>query len=226
MVAVEPPFEVTYRGRVYRRYPASPHRNHRVYYQATGPGAGVAEPLHRQVYLDHHGPIPDGWHVHHQDHDPFNNAPDNLVVATNSEHLAHHMAGYVADDGQLAHLDRVRPLASEWHRSDDGRAWHREHGVRTWEGRPLVEHRCQLCGETFETRGKINAYCSARCRNWAFEHDPKYMVDATCAECDGPFQWHKHKRVKRFCGRDCAARGSGRERRERRRLQSGGAGAA
>jgi hypothetical protein len=76
--------EVMYRGRLYRRYPKAPQRAHQVYYIATGSGAGTAEPLHRQIYLDHHGTIPVGFHVHHLDEDPFNNDPANLEAKDGS----------------------------------------------------------------------------------------------------------------------------------------------
>jgi hypothetical protein len=50
--------------------------------------------VHRRVYEEHHGPIPEGWHVHHVDWDKRNNDPSNLVALTPAEHSAIHLRKY------------------------------------------------------------------------------------------------------------------------------------
>lgn len=42
--------------------------------------------LHRQVYIDNFGPIPEGYHVHHIDGDTDNNSIANLVAMPHGEH--------------------------------------------------------------------------------------------------------------------------------------------
>src|SRR4051794_22603542 len=109
MPNTEQPIEVTYNGRLYRRYPHGKQRAHRVYYVPTGPGAGGAETLHRQIWSDHNGPIPAGCDVHHRDEDPFNNDPGNLVCVTRVAHQAEHYDTAVAvgrSDEHQAHLER------------------------------------------------------------------------------------------------------------------------
>lgn len=46
--------------------------------------------LHRWVWEQANGPIPDGYVVHHVDHDKRNNALSNLELMTCAEHAQHH----------------------------------------------------------------------------------------------------------------------------------------
>lgn len=45
---------------------------------------------HRWVWEQANGPIPDGHHIHHRDHNPLNNDPGNLQLLTAAEHRDHH----------------------------------------------------------------------------------------------------------------------------------------
>ena len=53
---------------------------------------GVRKPNHVAVWEAVHGPVPTGMHVHHRDRDKTNDAIDNLVLLTNSEHQVEHRA--------------------------------------------------------------------------------------------------------------------------------------
>jgi hypothetical protein len=48
------------------------------------------ERLHRLVWMLAHGPIPDGYQVHHIDGQRWNNSLDNLELMTISEHTRIH----------------------------------------------------------------------------------------------------------------------------------------
>jgi hypothetical protein len=48
------------------------------------------ERTHRLVYLAVHGPIPDGWHVHHRCETKACINPDHLEALSASDHMAHH----------------------------------------------------------------------------------------------------------------------------------------
>jgi hypothetical protein len=45
---------------------------------------------HRCIYETNHGPIPDGWHVHHIDHNPKNNSVENLIAMPERIHTMLH----------------------------------------------------------------------------------------------------------------------------------------
>lgn len=59
------------------------------YYGATSGDRGL---MHRHVWERHNGPIPDGFDVHHIDHDRSNNDPENLVCLAKDEHTRLHHA--------------------------------------------------------------------------------------------------------------------------------------
>src|SRR3954470_16664348 len=82
--------------------------------------------LHRAVWEHHHGPVPAGYHVHHVDEDRANNGPGNLALLPGSKHLSHHTI-----KREMWFGTKARAAAAEWHRSDEGRVWHREHAAAT-----------------------------------------------------------------------------------------------
>lgn len=65
---------------------------------------GVWEYTHRLVAGKIHGDL-SGFDVHHIDHDPHNNHPDNLTLLTPKEHLSHHNA---VRTKQVRHRERSR----------------------------------------------------------------------------------------------------------------------
>lgn len=73
---------IEFKGVKYYRYPDSPKRTHRVYFQRQG------KQLHRAIWEDANGPIPDGFEVHHKDGNPLNNSVDNLEALPRSRHKA------------------------------------------------------------------------------------------------------------------------------------------
>ena len=126
-------------GIIFRRYPNSANAAHRRYYNPGGRqiAAGV-DSLHREVHKREIGPVPHGWHVHHIDGDTSNNSASNLVSLPPGKHIEITVAGWRARGGSwrdrdalVEHLAAIRPRASEWHRSDEGREWHREHAYRS-----------------------------------------------------------------------------------------------
>jgi len=56
-------------------------------YYKTDHRKGDRQYLHRSVYSATYGNIPHGWHVHHKDEDPDNNATGNLVALPMRDHV-------------------------------------------------------------------------------------------------------------------------------------------
>lgn len=46
---------------------------------------------YRKVYEQHHGPIPEGYHIHHIDGNHENDDPSNLMAVTPEEHARLHI---------------------------------------------------------------------------------------------------------------------------------------
>ena len=194
-------------GITFRRYPDSERASDRYYFR---PHAGHIrngiEALHREVWKSVHGPIPEGHHIHHVDHDAGNNDPSNLVCIPDAEHRAHHGDDPLSD-AQRAHLDRVRGLAAEWHRSPEGRAWHVEHGRRTYADRRPEPFECQQCGRTYESRnrGDGTRFCSNKCKAAWRRASGVDDVQRICERCSAEFTINKYKRT-RYCSQSCGAR--------------------
>src|SRR5690349_8269732 len=117
---------VTFNGIEFRRYPNAKSWADRAYFV---PGIhhrqhGVGR-LHEEIWKAINGPIPEGYEIHHGDGNHLNNDPSNLVCLTDEEHREwHRQHPAPLTEARLAHLARIRPNAAEWHRSDEGRAWH------------------------------------------------------------------------------------------------------
>ncbi|MDN7511982.1 HNH endonuclease [Burkholderia multivorans] len=57
------------------------------YYAET---SGARDYLHRAMWIDAHGPIPEGHEVHHKDEDKTHNCLNNFELLTSSEHGKKH----------------------------------------------------------------------------------------------------------------------------------------
>lgn len=131
---------------------------------------GTTLSLHRDVWERERGKIPDGWHVHHKNEDKGDNRIENLECLSAQEHMLLHgqTNPWVGSAENLEHLDSMRDKAAEWHRSAEGRAWHSEHGRKSWEERAWTEKTCQHCGSEYKTPYPTRSkFCSQNCRSLA-----------------------------------------------------------
>lgn len=122
---------VEFNGIVFRRYPDARQASHRRYFKPSGwfIAHGV-QALHQEIWKAENGPIPKGHEIHHRSKDYSDNSIGNLELVTSEKHDAAHSAERSKRSRsaqQRAHLERIRPLASDWHRSEEGREWHRKH---------------------------------------------------------------------------------------------------
>jgi hypothetical protein len=170
---------IFFNGIVFRRYPNAKQWSHRTYYtphsghRRRGVGA-----LHQEIWKAANGTIPAGKYIHHKDGNSLNNTLSNLACVSKQTHDRKHSqvrSKRAKTPEALEQLDKIRPLASKWHRSDDGRAWHVQHGKKTWRERKLAQAICTHCGISyatyFPTRSK---FCGSRCRQRAYAADGRY----------------------------------------------------
>jgi hypothetical protein len=192
---------VEYRGQ--RFYLQSTRR----YYQS-GRKADPERLLHRRVWTDERGPIPDGMVVHHINGDWHDNRIENLEIMPRGEHVRGHWEEWRKDPELMgrhrANLDSVRHLAAAWQGSDAGRAMHSAASLHSWEqGRAKKPATCSVCGKAFESVfAERSDYCGASCRHRACylrSHDS----ERTCAHCGKPFVANRYRTTK-CCSRDCA----------------------
>lgn len=134
---------------------------------------GLFKGLHVAIWEAVNGPVPPNHEIHHKDHNTFNCEIDNLACLLTKEHRRH--SKNIDMVAQTAHLDRVRPLAAVWHRSEEGRAWHArvtmKHLEKAWaalaeRGLPFKDGGvCVWCGGPFQFRNCRKKTCSAVCHS-------------------------------------------------------------
>lgn len=196
---------IYFQGRKYTRYPDSEIRTDRVYYSA---GGIRHKRLHVAIWEAAHGPVPEGWTIHHKDRNPLNNALENLECLTVPEHRAADAAlGAYRTPAVLANLARIQPLTVAWHSTPEGIQWHKEHGKKSWEARPVDTHVCAYCGKEYETRSRHGRekFCSRNCTTKARKASHVDDEERICLECGAAFMIDKYSRTVR-CSRACAAR--------------------
>ena len=133
--------------------------NGKTYYRLGGPGGyfkNDGKSLHRAVWTYYNGPIPEGHHIHHKDHNKENNDLSNLECIQGSAHMSMHGKENMNGRGYpKACLD----AAAEWHRSEEGRKWHKE---RTLKPKEKTLKPCVQCGTEILTYKCLT--CSPACK--------------------------------------------------------------
>jgi hypothetical protein len=208
---------VVFRGVKYRRYPDSKNWAESSYFVA-----GIADRLkgrkrlHEDIWIDAHGSIPAGCHIHHRDHNPLNNDLTNLLCMTKEDHKDEHAEDRRGECSpeRLALLDTIRPLAAEWHRTAEGLAWHAEHGRRSWDGRVYSEQVCDHCGVDYLTRASHGneRFCSNACKSAARRAAGLDTVERICAQCDAPYHVNRYSKGE-TCSKACGMKLSWKRRR-------------
>jgi plasmid stability protein len=100
-------------------------------------------------------------------------------------------------------LEKAREAAKEWHASEDGRAWHKQHGKATWNARKLLDLTCKQCGSSFTSYWSSAAICSNNCRAAARRESGIDKTDRVCVTCGTTFITNKYAKA-RNCSPACA----------------------
>ena len=164
--------------------------------------------LHRRIWIDSVGPIPEGHEVHHKDENWRNNDIDNLELRLGRDHRSHHARERWKDAGMAekmrAGLVNAIKRAPAWHASEEGRAWHAKNAVAAWEKREWGSAKCTVCGVDYKTPfPERAAYCTKACENKAVR--ARHQVENTCVQCGKVFQMFKYVPTE-CCSRGCATR--------------------
>jgi len=171
--------------------------------------------LHRRIWTETYGPIPEGYDIHHIDGDWRNNSIENLECVPRAEHAKMHMLERLQDENfrvaNARNLAKAQEAAKQWHSSEAGREWHSKHGFEVAASLPYLEHECIVCGKRFLSRNPRNPKtCSRKC----LDERAKNVCMSACANCGKSFCHPKPRKnhTFQFCGRKCAAFCRGRSR--------------
>lgn len=150
-----------FRGALYRIWPSDR------YYSRGG------SRLHRDVWKAAFGDIPAGCHIHHRDGDAANNRLANLECLDAKQHLAlERKSGSAHGESRIS--DKARAAAAEWHKSAEGREWHRRQAERSqsWTKWAREPRKCLHCGVGFmglvRKSGNSQVYCGSPCKVAAY----------------------------------------------------------
>lgn len=178
------------------------------YYLSSKKINGSRKRMHVYVWEYYNGPVPKGYHVHHIDENKEHNYIENLQLISKSKHSELHAKENVEDnyDKMIKNLENnAIPKATEWHKSEEGREWHKEHYENIKEKFHVKkEYTCLYCGKKFITQKGNNKFCSNNCKSaWR----RKLGVDneeRICICCGQTFTTNKYSKAK-TCSRKCAA---------------------
>lgn len=144
--------------------------------------------------------------MHHIDENKDNNTIENLELLSRKRHQQlHGKQKYALDpDKVLESLEKARVKAVEWHKSDKGRQWHKEHRENIKDVIMLKNkvRECAYCGKIVMSHlyGK-NVYCDRACEFSYIQEQGKITgKEYTCENCGKVFKWHKEKKS---CSKEC-----------------------
>lgn len=177
------------------------YKNHRYYWSSK-----VRRFLHQYIWEKHNKiSIPKGYEIHHIDFNSFNNDIVNLRLMLKSEHRRLH-ALVISEDTKIkqrANLAKIRPLTKEWHKSEAGKHWHRNHYVNNKDKlRKKYLKKCEMCESIFEGLS-ISKFCSNKCKSRYRRAIGIDNIEFICHQCGIRFSANKYKRQK-YCSNKCA----------------------
>ena len=164
--------------------------------------------MHIYVWEFYNGKVPKGCEIHHIDFDKSNNDISNLQLLTISEHRKLH-SDLLIDEQRASKRENfntnARPKAIEWHKSEDGRLWHKQQYEITKNAlHKIVEKQCIQCGKTFSGEIKCK-FCSNACKSAYRRTQGLNNVIRICVICGNEFATDKYKHSV-TCSRKCAAK--------------------
>lgn len=179
--------------------------------------------LHRYVWTKANGEIPEGFQIHHRDGDPANNSIENLELVECSDHARHHAVERGIGNAESAAY--ARRFASEWHKSPEGRAWHRVHGKEVWVDREVLTHNCTHCGKSYEVKkgARKRGFCSMSCQGMARRASGVDDVVRSCPICGSAFVTNKYAKPTKTCSKACWKEAISRAQSRLRHHRGGGA---
>ncbi len=186
------PQSVVYKGCKYRLQSTGTH------YRSWPKDPNQEASLHRFIWIEHNGPIPEGMVIHHKDGDWQNNNIENLEMMPRGKHQSLHVTEKMSDQDHFKKM-------YEWHRSLKGRKWFKGQGKRSWKGRKPLPVKCSICGGKYKTFFPSRSrFCSSTCQ--AREYRRKCATaHGECASCGKGFVFNKYK-AQVCCSRSCATR--------------------
>lgn len=163
--------------------------------------------LHRYIYQKYYGEIPKGYDIHHIDHNKDNNEIENLQLLERNKHKQRHAKEITEEQREFYRNninEKARPKAIEWHKSPEGREWHKkqyEVSLGLYKGQHAIKitMKCLYCGKEYETiKTGSNKFCSNNCKS---AYRRKLGIDnetRKCNKCNKEYIVNKYS-FRKYC---------------------------
>lgn len=120
--------------------------------------------LHRQVWIYHNGEIPKGLVIDHINRNKDDNQIDNLRIVTHS--VNNKNVSKEVQQKRKKHMQIIIEKAKGWHKSKEGREWHKKHGAEAYQKREAIKKICAHCGKVYYTTQYSDRarFCGQNCK--------------------------------------------------------------
>ena len=173
------------------------------YYLSTKAIGGKRKRLHRFIWEYYNSEIPAGYDIHHKNHNKEDNEIENLELILSKDHQKLH-GKELTDEQRRKKAENVvckaNPQAREWHRSEKGREWHKQHyeSMKS-ELHTVKEYTCQQCGKTYKAvENGQNRFCCNNCKAAYRRQAGIDNVERECEICGQKFITNKYSKAK-YC---------------------------
>jgi len=163
--------------------------------------------LHRVVWEYHYGQIPEDCEIHHKNNDRSKNNIEDLECLLESAHARLH---------GLEHVDHLRSMqpkaiveAAKWHKSAEGRAWHRQQYEKHQRARATekISFICENCqkpctaSKKLAENGRRKYWLCPTCKSIRRVETGIYNETRKCIVCSSAFITIRSRKTKTCSGK-------------------------
>ena len=124
--------------------------------------------MHKYVWEYYNGKIPKGYEVHHIDRNRANNDISNLQLLSKAEHKRLHKELLTDEEREWKRnnvVTKAVPKAIEWHKSEEGKAWHQTQVLTRKDNRTERHFVCEVCNKAYSRfTNRDSKYCCNACK--------------------------------------------------------------
>lgn len=157
---------------------------------------------HQWVWINTHGPVPKGYHIHHKNDDKSDNRIENLELVDAFRYLSLHGKQSQNVKRAIKMANKYSPLIQAWHDSEEGKAWHKANGTLRWLNKKAVLKICEVCSKEFQTKTYFQKFCSNNCKSQWRRLSGLDDIEIACPICLKTFKKNKYS-LKKTCSKEC-----------------------